>query len=79
MAQVTPMACDLSSLAAVRAFAQSFLDTGLLLHVLINNAAVMVRERGCARVLTKRATLSTYARNLSRVRPLFPSDQCLQA
>mmetsp|Transcript_1801 Transcript_1801/g.3752 ORF Transcript_1801/g.3752 Transcript_1801/m.3752 type:complete len:388 (-) Transcript_1801:1275-2438(-) len=39
--KVTPMQCDMSSLASVRAFAKSFLQTGLPLHALVNNAAVM--------------------------------------
>eukprot|EP00976_Prorocentrum_cordatum_P106214 1194408-Prorocentrum_minimum.AAC.4 len=39
--QITAMECDLASLTSVRNFAYEFKATGLPLHVLINNGAVM--------------------------------------
>ena len=40
-AKVTVMACDLSSLASVRSFAQEFRKTGKPSHVLICNAGML--------------------------------------
>ncbi|CAG9461006.1 unnamed protein product [Pedinophyceae sp. YPF-701] len=40
-AKVTPLGCDMSSFASVRQLVDRFFATGLHLHILINNAAVM--------------------------------------
>jgi len=45
-ADLVTLEMDLSSLASVRKAAQEFLDTGLPLHILINNAGVMFTPRG---------------------------------
>ena len=44
-ADVRPVACDVSSLAAIRAFAEDFIQTEPRLDVLVNNAGVMPGER----------------------------------
>jgi NAD(P)-dependent dehydrogenase (short-subunit alcohol dehydrogenase family) len=44
-ADVRPVACDVSSLAAVRAFAERFAAAESRLDVLVNNAGVMPEER----------------------------------
>jgi dehydrogenase/reductase SDR family protein 12 len=44
-AEVVPVACDVSSLAAIRAFALGFTGSEDRLDVLVNNAGVMPKER----------------------------------
>lgn len=48
-ADLVPLELDLSSLASARRGAEEFLQTGLPLHVLINNAGVMFTPRGTTR------------------------------
>jgi len=45
LAEVTPLACDLSSLSDVRSCAETFLALGRPLHLLVNNAAVFNTRR----------------------------------
>eukprot|EP00898_Chlorokybus_atmophyticus_P008430 jgi/Chlat1/8589/Chrsp86S09232 len=45
-AKVIEMALDLASMASVKAFVDTFKATGMPLHILINNAAVMACPRG---------------------------------
>jgi retinol dehydrogenase 12 len=56
-ADVSTMALDLGSLASVRSAAKAYLDSGRPLHILINNAGVMV---SAARLCTRDPLLSTW-------------------